>query len=116
MVLLAPRGEYGICSGDNKVPQGAEIAYKSRGKSDLQRKCVVWEDLGGVRVCFLEIFGDSNGVGDIHSSGWVVNGREGKTVAPICFLGCRWDTEFLTEWFNVRKLDPLSLVLNPLQI
>ena len=58
IVLLAPGGKYGICSRDSKVPQGAEIVYKSRGKSGLQSECVVWKDLGSIRVCFLEIFCD----------------------------------------------------------
>jgi len=77
---------------------------------------VVWENLGSVRVRFLEIFGDQNGVGDVRPSGRVVNGREGVLVAPICFLGCRRDAEFLAEWFNVRILDPLRVIRNPLEI
>ena len=113
---MASRGKLGVCGGDNEVPQSAEVVSKGRGKSSLQRDCMVWEDFGSVRVCFLEIFCNQNGVGDIRPSGWVVNGRKGIVVAPIRFLGCRRDAEFLAEWLNVWVLDPLSLIRNPFEI
>jgi hypothetical protein len=116
IVLLASWGKYAMCGGDHKVHQSAEIVCESRGKSGLQRESVVRKHLGTVRVLFVEIFCDRDGIGEIQPGRWVVNGRKGVTVAPIRVLGCRRDAEFLAEWFNVRKLDPLSLIRNSLQV
>ena len=115
-VLLASRRKDAMCGGDHEVPQSAEIVYERRSKGGLQRDSTVWKGFGSVRVCFVEILRDRDRVGDIHTSRWVVNGRKGVTVAPIRVLGCRRNAEFLAEWFNVRKLDPLSFIRNPLQI
>ena len=89
--------------------------HKSIDETDPQCECVR-EDFRIVRVRFFEIFRDKNGVGDIRPSGWVMNGRECVVVAAIRFLGCRGDSQFLTNWFNVREFDPLGFVRNPFEI
>jgi hypothetical protein len=45
-----------------------------------------------------------------------MNGGECVVVAAIRFLGCRRDSQFLANWFNVRELDPLGFVRNPFEI
>jgi hypothetical protein len=61
-------------------------------KGGLQRECIVWEDLEGVRVSFVEVLRDQSGVGNVYPSGWVVNGGEAVMVVAIWILGCGNDS------------------------
>ena len=81
---MASRVKLGTRSGENKLPQSAEIASNSRGK---------------------------NGVRDVRPSGGVVNGQERIMVVPIRFLRSRGGTEFLAERFNVRTESTYSVLL-----